>query len=82
MEAARFETNIDRVIEDLCVPGTKWNYKQVTNQPTNFPSAALNRYVKAWNLFICAKLMPSTHQHDIPADRAIILWGVLSQEST
>lgn len=78
VEVGQFETDLERVIEDLCVPGIKWNYKQGTNTHTNFPSSALNRYVKALNLFICAKLMPSTHQHDISAEKAIILWGIIT----
>lgn len=78
VEAKRFETDLDRVITDLCVPGTKRNYKVGTDTPTNFPTSALNRYAMAWNLFICTNLMSSTHQHDIPTKRAIILWGIIT----
>lgn len=71
-------TNLELVIAELCVPGMKWTYKVGTNQPLIFPVAALNRHAKAWNLFICAKLLPSSHQHEITAERAIILWGIIT----
>lgn len=78
VEGTHLETDLEMVLTELCVPGTKWTYKADTNQPRIFPASALNRYAKAWNLFICAKLVPSSHQHEITAERAIILWGIIT----
>lgn len=78
VEVEQFKTDLNRVITNLWVPGTKWNYKVGTDTPANFPYSALNKYAKAWNLFIWANRMPSTHQQNISAERAIILWGIIT----
>lgn len=75
--AKRFETDLDQAITDLYVPGAKWAIKPDTDTKTNFLDITLNRYAKACNNFICTNLMPSTHQHDMTANRAIILWGII-----
>lgn len=77
---AHQETDLEQVIAELCIPGSRWTYKVGTTQPRIFPAAALNRYAKAWNLFICAKLLPSSHQYEITAERAILLWGIITGE--
>lgn len=77
VEAKRMETDLDVVITDLCIPGTQWTCTPGTNQPKTFSASTLNRYAKAWNLFVCTKLMPSSHQHEVTVEREIILWGII-----
>lgn len=43
--------------------------------------SALSRYGKAWYAFICARLMPTTHQNDVTKERAILLHGIVYQFS-
>lgn len=74
---SRAEVDLDRLVVDLCAPGTEWRYKPGSNEHLNFPASALNRYARAWNMFICARLMPSSHAHDVTVERAILLYGIL-----
>lgn len=72
--------DLDGIVAELCVPGTVWKFKAGTTEPLNFPASTLNRYARAWNMFICAKLMPSSHSHDVTVERAILLYGILTGE--
>uniref|UniRef100_A0A164YA28 Putative plant transposon protein domain-containing protein n=1 Tax=Daucus carota subsp. sativus TaxID=79200 RepID=A0A164YA28_DAUCS len=71
--------DLERLVYDMCVPDTTW---KMTAPPlpahVSFPAAALNRYAKAWNAFICANIMPSSHGHEVTVDRAILLFGIVS----
>ena len=79
MQRSREEIDLDKVMFELCIPGTKW--KQ-TGRPivkkTTFPASQLSRYAKAWNAFICSNIMPSSHTHDVTVDRAILLYGIVT----
>ena len=72
--------DLGQIIYELCVPGTEWKRNPSTNVRVSFPASTMNRYVRAWNLFICASIMPSGHPHDVTVDRAILLYGILSGE--
>ncbi|KAL8116618.1 hypothetical protein AgCh_022964 [Apium graveolens] len=37
----------------------------------------MNMFERAWNSFICANIMPSSHVHEITLERARLLWGIL-----
>ena len=70
--------DFDRLIYELCVPGTRWKMTAPPlPAPVSFPAAALSRYGKAWNAFICANIMPSSHGHEVTVDRAILLYGIV-----
>ena len=45
----------------------------------SFQENALNRYAKAWNKFICANLMPTSHQHEVSTDRAVLLYIICNE---
>nr|XP_017248025.1 PREDICTED: uncharacterized protein LOC108219212 [Daucus carota subsp. sativus] len=72
--------DLDKIVNELCVPGTVWKSNPTTNVRVSFPTSAMNRYARAWNLFICSSIMPSGHPHDVTVDRAILLYGILSGE--
>ena len=79
VQRSRVEVDLDEIVYELCTPGTVWRMSVGTpSVPTTFPTAALNRYAKAWNAFICANNMPSSHSHDVTVDRAILLYGIVT----
>ena len=73
--------DLDYIISILCVPETVWKTNPSTNERLSFPTSTMNRYARAWNLFICASIVPSGHPHDVTADRAILLYGILRGEN-
>ena len=70
--------DLDQIVYELCIPGTTWKRNPSTNVRVSFPASTMNRYARAWNLFICHSIMPSGHHHDVTVDRAILLFGILS----
>ena len=72
--------DLDQIIRGLCFPGTEWKTNPSTNEKLSFPVSAINRYARAWNLFICANIMASGHPHDVPVARAILLYGIVDGE--
>lgn len=76
----RTDVDLDNIVAELCVPGTVWKFRPGTTEHVHFPASAMNRYARAWNLFICARLMHSSHSHDVTVERAILLWGILTDE--
>lgn len=72
------DVDLQDIVEQLCVPGTVWKTRAGTNEPRSFPSSALNRYARAWNLFVCASISPSSHSHDVIVERAILLWAIIN----
>ena len=40
----------------------------------------MNRYARAWNAFICANILPSSHAYEVTVERAHLLWGILNEE--
>lgn len=74
----REEIDLNAIMSGMCAPGTAWKCKAGTDEPLHFPAAALNRYARAWFLFICARIMPTSHTADVTVDRAIVLWGILN----
>lgn len=75
---ARSEVDLDEVVARLCVPGTTWKLKVGSAEKATFASASMNRYARAWNSFICANLLPTTHTHEVTVERAILLWAILN----
>ena len=67
-------------MSELCVPGTRWKCKAFTDEKLTFPASAMNRYARAWNLFLCANILPSSHSHEVTVERAIMLWAILNEE--
>lgn len=72
--------DLQMIIQSLCVPGTEWKLKVGTTEPKTFPSAALNRIGRAWHLFICANIVPTSHSHEVTVDRAILLYAICNRE--
>ena len=72
--------DLDLIIATLCQPGTVWSFKKGSNDYRSFPSIAMNRYARAWNNFICANILPSSHTHEVTVERARLLWGILNEE--
>ena len=72
--------DLDQIVYELCIPCTAWKRNPTTNVRVSFPASAMNKDARAWNLFICASIMPSGHPHDVNVDRAILLYGILSGE--
>lgn len=46
-ESQRFETDLDKLVKELCKPGTKWTTKSGTDRKVHFPQTSLGRYAKA-----------------------------------
>ena len=79
VQRPRAEVDLDEIVYELCTLGKMWRMSVGTpSVPITFPTAALNRYAKAWNAFICANIMPSSHSHDVTVDRAILLYGIVT----
>lgn len=76
----REDVDLESIVGKLCVPGTTWKYKASTTEPVTFPASAVNRYARAWNMFLCANILPSSHSHEVTVDRTIVLWGILNEE--
>ena len=74
------DVDLDYILSELCVPGTRWKCKAFTDEKLTFPTSAMNRYARAWNLFICANILPSSHSHEVTVERAIMLWAILNEE--
>lgn len=72
------DVDLDEILARLCVPGTEWKLKVGISEPLKFSASAMNKYARAWNLFICANILPSTHAHEVTVERAILLWGILN----
>ena len=77
--ALESDVNLGEVIRTLCKPGAAW--KKVRGVEVSFPTSALTTYSKTWMRFIWAKLMPSTRANDIPKNKAIFLYSILSGRS-
>ena len=77
-QKTRDDVDLDAVVAGMCIPGTVWKYKTGPTTPSTFPAAALARYARAWFLFLCARIMPTSHVNDVTVDCAIILWGILN----
>lgn len=76
----RRDVDLEEILREITVPGTRWKYRLGTDEPMHFPDAAMNKFARVWNLFICSNILPSTHQHEVTVERAIILYGILSRE--
>ena len=71
---------MDLIIATLCQPGTVWKFKTGSNEYRSFPAVSMNRYARAWNAFICANILPSSHAHEVTIERDRLLWGILNEE--
>ena len=80
MRKEKKNIDLDQIVYELCVPDTVWKRNPTTNVRVSLPASAMNRYGRAWNLFICASIMPSGHPHNVNVDRAILLFRILSRE--
>ena len=80
VQISRRLMDLDEIIGGLCVLGTEWKTNPSTNERLSFPASAMSRYGRAWNLFVCANIMPSGHPHDVPVARAILLYGIVRGE--
>ncbi|KAK1378176.1 hypothetical protein POM88_024920 [Heracleum sosnowskyi] len=76
----RDDLDLEYILGEICVPGTTWKYKAGTTEPITFLASVMNRYARAWNMFLCANILPSSHSHEVTVDRAIVLWGILNEE--
>jgi len=72
--------DLDLICATLCRPGTVWTRSPGNNEYRHFPAIAMNRYARAWNAFICANILPSSHAHEVTVERAQLLWGILNEE--
>lgn len=75
----RETVDLNEIVDELCVLGIVWKCKAGTGELISFPAAAMNRYTRAWNLFLCANILPSSHSHEVTVDRAIFLYGILTE---
>ena len=71
---------MDLICATLCQSGTVWKFKTGTNEYCSFPAITMNRYARAWNAFICANILPTSHAHEVTVERARLLWGILNEE--
>lgn len=74
------DLNLTKVIKHLYRSGAKWTswnqYGAVT-----FPHKELSRYGMAWYMFLCAKLMSSTHLTDVTQERVVLLYAIVTRKS-
>ncbi|KAK1391375.1 hypothetical protein POM88_010431 [Heracleum sosnowskyi] len=76
----RADLDLEYILGEMCVPGTTWKYRAGTTEPITFSASAMNRYARAWNLFLCANIFPSSRSHEVTVEMAIVLWGILNEE--
>ena len=69
--------DLDLIVAILCMPDTHWKFKRGISDYSTFPASCMNKFARAWNSFICANIMPSSHVHEITVERARLLRGIL-----
>ena len=69
--------DLDLIVATRCQPDTHWKIKRGTTEYCTFPASSMNRFFRAWNVFICGNIIPSSHVHEITVERARLLWGIL-----
>ena len=77
---SRAEVDLDYILSEIFVLGTRWKKKAFMDEKLTFPTSAMNRYTRAWNLFLCANILPSSHLHEVTVEREIMLWAILNEE--
>ncbi|KAJ4718832.1 Retrovirus-related Pol polyprotein from transposon opus [Melia azedarach] len=76
----RDDESYTMIIENLCVPGTKWlRGKGNSSKLITFLENTLNRYAKAWHKFICSNLMPTSHLNVVTMKRAALLYCICAE---
>ncbi|EXC29549.1 hypothetical protein L484_005002 [Morus notabilis] len=67
----------DPIVREMCIPGTEWATKEDDSDVAHyFPENCLNIYAKAWNKFICASIMPTSHEHQVCTNQAALLFAI------
>lgn len=69
------EKGLNRVLLDLCVPGTGWIVSKQDYCTINITSLKLEYCV--WNHFVNTNLMPCTHHNSILKDRLLLLHSIV-----
>ncbi|GMN22781.1 hypothetical protein TIFTF001_045704 [Ficus carica] len=67
----------DPIVKEMCILGTEWTTKENDSDVAHyFPKNCLIIYVKAWNKFICASIMPTNHEHQVYTNQAALLYAI------
>lgn len=71
----REDVDLDAIVAELSIPGTVWKCRPGTTEQRTFPASSLTRFARAWFIFICSNILPSSHVTDVTVERAILLWA-------
>lgn len=77
---SRSEVDLQKILDEITIPGTVWKCRPGSKVLVTFPSTAMSHYARAWNLFVCANILPSSHPHEITVERTILLWALFKGE--
>ena len=69
------QVNYEHVSNTLCVPGSSW--KMSGGVPKTLAGTSLTVEARAWQYFVCQKLMPATHFSDVDAKKAVLIYAIL-----
>ncbi|KAJ4723320.1 hypothetical protein OWV82_006704 [Melia azedarach] len=76
------ELDYNEIIQEMCVPGTKWKSSQDKNHAVlSYPENTLNQFAKAWHKFICSNFMPTSHEHEVTAAHSILLYCICTKRT-
>ena len=71
----RTQANYDDICNTLCVPGSVW--KMSGGSPKTLAGTSLTVEARAWQYFVCQKMMPATHFSDLTVDKAVLIYAIL-----
>ena len=72
----RFDKHLDQVLEDICIPGTKWitNTKGVPNE---LKRGDLKPIARGWLDFIGRSILPTSNRFEVTVKRAVMIHCIM-----
>ena len=67
--------NYEDVCNTLCVPGSSW--KMSGGMPKTLAGTSLTVEARAWQYFMCQKMMPANHYTNVTVERAVLVYAIL-----
>ena len=67
--------NYEDVCNTLCVPGSSW--KRSGGMPKTLAGTSLTVEARAWQYFVCHKMMPANHYSNVTIERAVLVYAIL-----
>ncbi|MED6208553.1 hypothetical protein PIB30_046268 [Stylosanthes scabra] len=74
----RRDQRLDKVIEEICVPGAKWKMSSSQpNQPIQLKRQDLTPLARGWHEFIIHSIIPIGNKSEITVARAILIHSII-----